>query len=258
MRNAYGLASKTSFTAITGESTESFPSDPLLTPGNEVNDPNCLDVVALFDINGNPTTVAADNATRVVRRCTVAAKLKAIYGSVSNLDAFVGMVTEKHLPGSELGELQTATWKDQFGAARDADRFFYLNDPLQSFIRNNFGIDSRRTLAQVIAANTDVPAASLPANVFRLPGAPNNGAGIAAADSTEAPAAAPAKADSFSAAGTGVLGESAASPAVTNLTRHNGNNPGSQLTSQQSAVTAGYPAARRLGRRRRRCAPAAG
>ena len=57
MRNAYGLASKTSFTAITGESTESFPVDPLLTPGNEINDPNCLDIVALFDINGNPTTV---------------------------------------------------------------------------------------------------------------------------------------------------------------------------------------------------------
>jgi hypothetical protein len=50
MRNAYGLASKTSFTAITGESTESFPADPLLTRGNEINDPNCLDIVALFDV----------------------------------------------------------------------------------------------------------------------------------------------------------------------------------------------------------------
>jgi Animal haem peroxidase len=171
MRNAYGLASKTSFTAITGESTENFPVDPLLTPGNEINDPNCLDIIALFDINGNPTTVANDNATRVVKRCTLAARLKAIYGSVSNLDAFVGMLAEKHLTGSELGELQTATWKDQFGAARDGDRFFYLNDPLQPFIRNNFGIDYRRTLAQVIASNTDIPLANLPANVFKVPAA---------------------------------------------------------------------------------------
>jgi hypothetical protein len=169
MRAAFGLAAKTSFTAITGETTEAFPSDPLLTPGNEINDPNCLDIVALFDINGNPTTVEADNAVRVVKRCSLAARLKAIYGSVSNLDAFVGMSAEKHVTGSELGELQLAMWKDQFGAARDGDRFFYLNDPLQPFIRNNFGIDYRRTLAQVIASNTDIPIGDLAANVFRVP-----------------------------------------------------------------------------------------
>src|SRR5438034_5991275 len=181
MRNAYGLPSKGSFAAITGESTESFPADPLLTPGNEINDPNCLDIIAAFDINGNPTNVANDNATRVVRRCTLAARLKAIYGSVSNLDAFVGMMADKHVTGSELGDLQLAIWKDQFGAARDGDRFFYQNDPLQSYIRNNFGIDSRKTLAQVISLNTDVPASQLPANVFRLPGAPNVGAGAVSA-----------------------------------------------------------------------------
>jgi hypothetical protein len=169
VRNAYGLSSKSTFMSITGESTETFPVDPLLTPGNEINDPNCNDIIALFDINGNPTTVANDNAVRVVKRCSLAARLKAIYGTVSNLDAFVGMSAEKHLTGSELGETQTAMWQDQFGAARDADRFFYLNDPLQSYIRNNFGIDSRRTLAQVIASNTDIPLSSLPANVFRIP-----------------------------------------------------------------------------------------
>jgi hypothetical protein len=169
VRNAYGLSSKTSFTAITGESTENFPIDPLLTRGNEINDPNCLDILQLFDINGNPTTVENDDAVRVVKRCSLAARLKAVYGTVSNLDAFTGMIAEKHLTGSELGELQTAMWKDQFGAARDGDRFFYANDPLQPFIRNNFGIDYRRTLAQVIASNTDIPLGDLQANVFKVP-----------------------------------------------------------------------------------------
>jgi len=183
VRNAYGLSSKTSFAAITGESTETFPRDPLLTPGNEINDPNCLDIVALFDINGNPTTVEADNAVRVVRRCPLAARLKAIYGTVSNLDAFVGMSAEKHATGSELGETQLAMWKDQFQAARDGDRFFYLNDPLQPFIRNNFGIDFRRTLAQVIASNTDIPQSDLSANVFKIPAS-----GLAASQSTPASA----------------------------------------------------------------------
>ena len=168
MRNSFGLPSKSSFTAITGESTEAFPSDALLTPGSEINDPNCLDIVALFDINGKPTTAENDNAVRVVRRCSLAARLKALYGSVSNLDAFTGMVAEKHVNDSELGELQLAIWKDQFVAARDGDRFFYLNDPLQSLIRKNYGIDSRRTLAQIIASNTDIPLSELNANVFRV------------------------------------------------------------------------------------------
>ena len=234
MRNAYGLASKTTFTSITGESTESFPSDPLLTPGNEINDPNCMDIVALFDIDGNPTTVEADNATRVVKRCSLAARLKAIYGSVSNVDAFTGMVAERHATGSELGELQLAIWKDQFGAARDGDRFFYLNDPLQSFIRNNFGIDSRKTLAQLIAANTDIPLSALQANVFRAaPGA----AAAASALNTKAP-------DSTAP----TAGAEATSP--TTLTRHDVRSGGA-LTVGKAAVVPGKLTARTLGRRRR-------
>jgi hypothetical protein len=241
MRNAYGLPAKTSFTAITGESTDAFPADPLLTPGNEVNDPNCLDILAAFDINGNPTNVANEDATRVVRRCTVAAKLKAIHGSVSTVDAFTGMMAEKHVTGSELGELQLAIWRDQFRAARDGDRFFYRNDPLQTYIRNTFGIDSRRTLAQVIAANTDIPTADLPANVFRLPGAPNVGVGLAAAAQTS---------DTRDRAGLAA----AANPAPSDLTRHNGKKKSGTGTQQQipAAVMAGYPASRHLGRRRHR------
>jgi len=170
LRAAYGLPTKSTFRAITGEASEAFPTDPLLTPGNEVNDPNSLDFTQLFDINGNPVDPASPDAqnivTRAVRRTPLAARLKAVYGSVSNVDAFVGMVAEPHVAGTEFGELQLAIWKEQFTASRDGDRFFYLNDPLQSFIRQNFGIDSRRTLAQVIASNTDIPLAALPANVF--------------------------------------------------------------------------------------------
>jgi len=229
MRNAYGLSSKTSFTAITGESTDAFPT------GLGIDSPSCLDITAAFDIKGNPTTVDADNAVRVVRRCTLAARLKAIYGSVSNVDAFVGMMSEKHVSGSELGELQLAIWQDQFGAARDGDRFFYLNDPLQSYIRSNFGIDSRKTLAQLIALNTDIPASSLPANVFRLPGAPNVAAAAGAAPAAAA-AATPA---------------APATPTPSALTRHDRSvSPQTQHNTTPGGVS-GYPSARQLGRRRR-------
>jgi hypothetical protein len=219
VRNAFGLPSKTTFTSITGESTESFPS------GLGINSPECMDIVALFDINGNPTTDEAQNAVRSVRRCSLAARLKAIYGSVSSVDAFTGIIAEAHVSGVEMGETQRAVFREQFQALRDGDRFFYLNDPLQSFIRQNFGIDSRKTLAQVIAANTDIPASELNANVFKV------AAGAAAA---EAPAATTAAAD----------------PAVSGLTRHNNNVPAS-VKNVEKGVFPAQTGPRSLGRRRR-------
>jgi len=183
LRQAYGLAPKSSFQAITGESSESFPT------GTGINTRNSLDFTALFDINGNPIALgspeAETSATRAVRRSPLAARLKAIYGSVANVDAFVGMVAEPHVAGSEFGELQLAIWKKQFQALRDGDRFFYANDPLQDFIRQNFGIDFRRTLAQVIASNTDIPLADLNANVFVTPA--GGIAALAAPDTPSAP-----------------------------------------------------------------------
>jgi hypothetical protein len=223
VRNAFGLPSKTSFASITGESTESFPADPLLTPGNEINDPNCLDIVALFDINGNPTTDAAQNAVRAVRRCPLAARLKAIYGSVSNVDAFTGMIAERHVTGADFGETQLAILREQFTALRDGDRFFYLNDPLQSFIRQNFGIDSRKTLAQIIALNTDIPASELAANVFKVAST-----AVAAAETP--------------------LGTTA-EPTPSDLTRHN-KNVASSSSAIKGITTTRLPA-RALGRRRR-------
>ena len=64
-----------------------------------------------------------------IRRTTLASRLKAIYGSVDKLDAFVGMVSERHVRGTEFGELQLAIWKQQFTALRDGDRFFYRTIP---------------------------------------------------------------------------------------------------------------------------------
>jgi len=170
LRRAYGLAPKSSFQEITGEPSESFPPDPLLTRGNEIDDPDSIDFVALFDVDGKPIPLgspeAASAAVRGVRRTTLAARLKALYGSVDELDALVGMLAEPHLPGSEFGELQAALWTKQFQALRDGDRFFYLNDPELKFIKQEFGIDFRKTLAEIIAFNTDIPLSDLNANVF--------------------------------------------------------------------------------------------
>ena len=62
------------------------------------------------------------------------------------------------------GELQLAIWKRQFEALRDGDRFFYASDPALPLIRKLFGIDYRRTLAQLIQLNAGV---TVQENVFK-------------------------------------------------------------------------------------------
>ncbi len=161
LRRAYGLQPVHSFTQITGESTDQLPR------GLTINSPAILDFVKLFDINGNPLPLGnQEDAVVGIRRSTLAARLKAIYGDVNKVDAFVGMVSEKHVPGTEFGPLQLAMWTKQFAALRDGDRFFYANDPVLDQIRRIFGVDYRVPLSQLIKLDAGE---SLQRNVFKLP-----------------------------------------------------------------------------------------
>src|SRR2546430_17453092 len=171
LRRAYGLAPKTSFVDVTGEATQRFPVDPLINPRDPINDPNILDFVELRDAAGNVvapgTDAAQEEVVLGVRRTTVAARLKAIYGTVDRLDAFVGMGSERHVKHTAFGELQLAIWAKQFSALRDGDRFFYRNDPVIRSIAHEFGIDYRLTLAEIVKLNTDV---TLQRDVFKFAG----------------------------------------------------------------------------------------
>jgi hypothetical protein len=170
LRRAFRLAPRRSFQAITGESTFAFPADPALTPGQEINDPNSLDFVEPPTTTGTAPSAGDKSQQTVVgaRRTPLAARLQAIYGAVDKVDAFVGMVSEPRVPGTSLGELQLAMWKAQFAALRDGDRFFYLNDPGLTAIKQNFGIDFHNRLADLIALNTDIPRGALADDVFRV------------------------------------------------------------------------------------------
>ena len=170
LRRAYGLSPKRSFTDITGERSDRFPADPEIDPADPIDDPSILDFVELRDRRGKRIELGSDEARDEAvfgkRRTTLAARLKAIYGSVDSLDAFVGMVSERHVYGSEFGELQLAMWRKQFEALRDGDRFFYANDPMLPVIGKQYGIGYRRTLAELIRLNTGV---TVQPNVFRAP-----------------------------------------------------------------------------------------
>jgi hypothetical protein len=90
-------------------------------------------------------------------------------GNVNKVDAFVGMLSERHVPGTEFGELQLAIWRKQFAALRAGDRFFYLNDPVLETIRRRYGIDYRQTLASIIGMNAGV---TVEPDVFKAPPTP--------------------------------------------------------------------------------------
>jgi len=171
LRRAYGLAPKTSFVDVTGEATQSFPADPLIDAQDPINDPNILDFVELRDAKGNlvapGSTQVEEEVVTAVRRTTLAARLKAVYGDVDRLDAFVGMVSERHVKHTEFGELQLAIWTKQFTALRDGDRFFYRNDPVLRVIYQAFGIDYRLTVAEIVELNTGV---TLQRDVFKFAG----------------------------------------------------------------------------------------
>jgi len=81
--------------------------------------------------------------------------LRAIYGDVGHLDAFVGMVSEPRVRGTEFGELQLASWRRQFEALRDGDRFFYAVDPVLRSIQRTYHLGYRHTLAEIVRLNTD-------------------------------------------------------------------------------------------------------
>jgi len=171
LRRAYGLAPKTSFIEITGEATQSFPVDPLIDARDPINDPNILDFVDLRDAKGNvvvPGTPAAEEEVVTgIRRTSLAARLKEVYGDVDQLDAFVGMVSERHVKHTVFGELQLAIWTKQFTTLRDGDRFFYRNDPVLRLIDHEFGVDYRLTVAEIVKLNTGV---TLQPNVFKFAG----------------------------------------------------------------------------------------
>jgi hypothetical protein len=168
LRRAFGLKPARSFTEITGERTDTFPSDPVIDPSHPLDDPSILDFVELRDADGNIVPLGSpesfEEAVTGARRTTLAARLKAIYGSVDTVDAFVGMVSERHVRGTEFGELQLAIWRRQFEAARDGDRFFHLNDPVLPRIRKLYGIDYRHSLTDLIQLTANVAVA---ANVFK-------------------------------------------------------------------------------------------
>ena len=53
--------------------------------------------------------------------------MESVYGSIDNVDAWVGMLAEPHVEGSLFGNLVTTMMERQFQALREGDRFYFEN-----------------------------------------------------------------------------------------------------------------------------------
>ncbi len=91
------------------------------------------------------------------------ASLRLAYKSIDDIDPWIGMLSENHLPGSSIGETLDIIFRQQFEALRDADRFWYERD----FSNRDIDQIERTTLAKIIERNSGVR--HLQPNVFFVP-----------------------------------------------------------------------------------------
>jgi hypothetical protein len=92
---------------------------------------------------------------------TLQALLQSVYGSIDNVDLFMGGMAEHHAAGAMVGPTFQAIIAKQFYALRSGDRFFWLNE--------GFDADTQRriqntTLADLLMRNADTT--GLQKNVF--------------------------------------------------------------------------------------------
>ncbi len=78
-------------------------------------------------------------------------ELANLYDTVDNIDAFVGLIAEDHVPSAAVGETIRAILVHQFVALRDGDRFYYEN----TFSPEEIAIIEQTTLSDIIRRNTN-------------------------------------------------------------------------------------------------------
>jgi peroxidase len=102
--------------------------------------------------------------TQVTSDPVLRANLESVYGTVGNLDLFMGGLAEDHAQGAKVGPTFQAIIARQFQALRSGDRFFWLNEGFDSATTTMI---SNTRLSDIITRNTD--STNVRRSVFVLP-----------------------------------------------------------------------------------------
>jgi peroxidase len=106
---------------------------------------------------------AAKKFSDITSNTGLASQLKRLYGTPNNIDLWIGILAEDHLPNKSVGITMNAMLNNQFERLRNGDFYFYLNDP---FLTDNIRRQVKNTtFSDVIKRNTTLT--NIAANVFR-------------------------------------------------------------------------------------------
>ena len=104
----------------------------------------------------------AADFSQVTSNAILADSLKKLYGTVDNMDLWIGALAEDHLPGKSVGNTIYRMLKAQFENVRDGDFYFYQNDPyLPAIAQKRI---SNTKLSDIIKRNTSLT--NVQKNVF--------------------------------------------------------------------------------------------
>lgn len=107
-----------------------------------------------------------DDLANEISNSEVRERLKELYGSVYNIDVFVGGILEDQVEGGKVGPLFRCLLLEQFGRLRDGDRFWYENPA--TFKADQLRQLKRTSLSRVLCDNGD-NIDTIGENVFLLP-----------------------------------------------------------------------------------------
>ena len=82
---------------------------------------------------------------------TVQATLRSVYGTIDNVDLFIGGLAENHPAGADVGQTFQAIIANQFDALRSGDRYFWQNEDFDPATK---AMISQTTLGDIIERDT--------------------------------------------------------------------------------------------------------
>lgn len=117
------------------------------------------------NLRGNYGLTRVTSFDQISSDPAIQARLQQLFGTVDNIDPFVGALAEDHLPGTSAGPLLHGLVGNQFIRLRDGDRFFYTNDSFfdSDAVKQILDLEDV-SLANIIRWNTGVT--GLQDNVF--------------------------------------------------------------------------------------------
>lgn len=124
------------------------------------------------DLRRKFTATTARTFSDISSDPNVQSRLATAYGTVNNVEAWIGLMAEDHIPGGSMGPTLFAIWTTELGRLRDGDRFFYLtkdyfsSEIMSSFPRLQQIYTEKNTMAQIILRNSEITASEIGVSVW--------------------------------------------------------------------------------------------